>query len=186
MTAMELHFAQAPAAGQPPSRDDLRALAEDTLGQTFVQDLTLVTAESCTAGLLAAALSEAPGASRNLLGGFVTYTKQQKTDVLRVPALLLSRRTAVCPEVARAMAQGALRNCPAHVALAVTGVAGPEPDEDGNPVGLVCLAAVRRGLPAIDRTCQFGPRPRAEILDLAVAEALALARDLLQRGRTRA
>jgi len=96
-----------------------------------------VTAESCTAGKLAAALlSEAPGAAERLHGSFVTYTKANKTKSLGVSAALLQRRGAVCREVAVAMAEGALVRSPATVAVSITGVAGPDPDEDGNPVGL--------------------------------------------------
>jgi nicotinamide-nucleotide amidase len=151
------------------------------MGLAKERGLTLVTAESCTAGLVAATLSDAPGAAQHLLGGFVAYTKEQKALVLRVPPRLLSERTAVCPEVACAMAQGALRSCPADMAIAVTGVAGPEPDEDGNPVGLVCLAAVRRGQTHTERTFRFGETDRAEILALAVAHALELLTDVLRR-----
>lgn len=105
--------------------------------------LSLVTAESCTAGLVAAALSQAEGATDVLAGGFVTYTKDQKTKALGVSRKLLAREGAVTTEVARRMAAGALKRSPARVALAVTGVLGPEPDEDGNPVGLVCFCAAR-------------------------------------------
>jgi nicotinamide-nucleotide amidase len=87
-------------------------------------------------------LSEVPGAADHLQGGFVVYTKTNKSHALSVPANLLNSR-GVCPEVA--MAEGALARSPADVAVALTGVAGPDPDEDGNPVGLVCIAVVPRG-----------------------------------------
>ena len=103
---------------------------------------TIVTAESCTAGAVATALSKAPGAGDHFHGGFVTYSKEMKSAVLGVSMKLLKQKGAVCLEVAEAMAMGALKLAPADVAVAVTGVAGPEPDEDGNPVGLVfCSAA---------------------------------------------
>jgi nicotinamide-nucleotide amidase len=89
-------------------------------------------------------LSEVPGAADHLQGGFVVYTKTNKSHALSVPANLLNSR-GVCPEVARAMAEGALARSPADVAVALTGVAGPDPDEDGNPVGIVCIAVVPRG-----------------------------------------
>jgi nicotinamide-nucleotide amidase len=104
-----------------------------------------VTAESCTAGKLSALLSEAPGAGEHLHGSFVTYTKANKVKVLGVESGLLRAKGAVCREVAVAMAEGALHRSPADVAVAVTGVAGPDPDEDGNPVGLVCVAVARDG-----------------------------------------
>lgn len=105
---------------------------------------TVVTAESCTAGLIAAVLSQAGDAGEVLHGSFVTYTKGNKTAALGVPAGLLDEKGSVNEEVAVAMAEGALTRSPADVALAVTGVLGPEPDEDGNPVGLVYLCCVSR------------------------------------------
>jgi nicotinamide-nucleotide amidase len=106
--------------------------------------LSIVTAESCTGGLLAAALSEGDGASDVLCGGFVTYTKEQKHRSLGVSKQMLRKVTAVAPQVAVAMAQGALKRSPAHVAIAVTGVLGPTPDEDGNPVGLIYFCCARK------------------------------------------
>ena len=117
-----------------PSQSLLNA-AERVMALAKEKRLTLVTAESCTSGLLAAVLSEAPGAAELLHGGFVTYTKCHKTIALGVPEALLTRKGAVCPEVAAAMAQGALARSAADLATAITGVAGPSPDEDGNPVG---------------------------------------------------
>lgn len=111
----------------------------------LARQLSVVTAESCTAGLASAVLSTAEGASEVLHGGFVTYTKAQKTAALGVPANLLDSRGAVNEEVARSMAVGALERSPAAIALSVTGVLGPEPDEDGNPVGLVFFACCLRG-----------------------------------------
>jgi nicotinamide-nucleotide amidase len=86
------------------------------------RNLTIVTAESCAAGMLSTILSEAPGASEHLHGGFVTYTKENKTKVLGVSEHLLPEKSAVCPDVAMAM-EGALRRSPADLTVAVTGVA---------------------------------------------------------------
>jgi PncC family amidohydrolase len=124
---------------------DLALAAVRVLGLAKKRNLTIVTAESCTAGMLSTLLSEAPGASEHLHGGFVTYTKENKTKVLGVSEHLLTEKSAVCTEVTIAMAEGALRRSPADLAVAVTGVAGPEPDEDGNPVGRACIAVARRG-----------------------------------------
>jgi nicotinamide-nucleotide amidase len=108
--------------------------------------LSVVTAESCTAGLIAAILSHAPHAGECLHGGFVVYSKEHKTSSLGVDARLLKSQGSVNAEVALQMARGALRRSPASVSLAVTGVLGPDPDEDGNPAGLVYFAACREGL----------------------------------------
>jgi nicotinamide-nucleotide amidase len=154
--------------------EHLVELACSVLSLAQQKGLTIITAESCTAGLIAAILSEAPGAATHLHGGFVTYTKPQKTAVLDVPAELLERKGAVCAEVAAAMADGALRHSTADVAVAVTGVAGPAKDEDGNPVGLVHLAAARRGASPIQVERRFGEVGRSTIRYRAVAEAMAL------------
>jgi nicotinamide-nucleotide amidase len=107
--------------------------------------LTLVTAESCTAGLIAAAISQTDGASRTLHGSFVVYTKANKTKALGVSARYLRDKGSVTRKVAERLLAGALRHSPADVALAVTGVLGPEPDEDGNPVGLVFIGCQIKG-----------------------------------------
>ena len=142
--------------------------------------LTIVTAESCTSGLLATVLSEAPGAAEWLHGGFVTYTKQNKTVALGVPAELLAAKGAVCREVALAMAEGALARSPAEIAVAITGVAGPSPDEDGNPVGRVCIAVARRRLPAGHLERDYGDIGREAVRERAMADALALLRRAAQ------
>ena len=109
------------------------------------KNLTLVTAESCTAGLIAAAMSQAEGASKTLHGSFVVYTKENKTKALGVSARLLQSEGSVTRKVAEQLLTGALRHSPADVALAVTGVLGPEPDEDGNPVGLLFIGCQIKG-----------------------------------------
>jgi PncC family amidohydrolase len=119
-------------------------------------------------------LSEVPGAADHLQGGFVVYTKTNKSHALGVPANLLNSR-GVCPEVARAMAEGALARSPADVAVALTGVAGPDPDEDGNPVGLVCIAVVPRvgQNPEMIEKRYGMAATRERIQEWAMAEALA-------------
>ncbi|MDX2340837.1 nicotinamide-nucleotide amidohydrolase family protein [Micrococcus sp. 2A] len=106
----------------------------------FARDeLTLATAESLTAGLVAATLADVPGASAVLQGGVVAYQNRVKAEVLGVEAALLAERGAVDPGVAEAMARGARRVLGADVGVATTGVAGPEPHQ-GKPVGTVFIA----------------------------------------------
>jgi nicotinamide-nucleotide amidase len=136
------------------------------------RSLTVVTAESCTAGLLAETLSDAPGAATSFHGSFVAYTKAQKIRALDVPATLLEEQGAVCLDVARHMAEGALRHSPADLSAAITGVAGPEPDEDDNPVGRVCIAVARRGEPARPFARDYGAIGRDAIRRAAVGDAL--------------
>src|ERR1700760_4058356 len=102
---------------------DLLALARRGLELAGEKNVSIITAESCTAGKLSALLSEAPGAAERLHGSFVTYTKANKTRALGVPVQLLAEKGAVCREVAAVMAQGALSRSPADIAVSITGVA---------------------------------------------------------------
>jgi nicotinamide-nucleotide amidase len=153
--------------------DDVEAMAEELVGLMLHGNLTLVVAESCTAGLLCLALSNAPGAGTHFHGGFVTYTKEQKTTVLGVSPELLRQKGAVCPEVARSMAEGALMHSTADLAVAITGVAGPEPDEDGNPVGRMCFALSRRGFSTEVGERNYGEAGRDAVRNRAARDVLA-------------
>jgi len=154
-----------------------RALVEraiEALDGAKHASLKVVTAESCTGGLIAMVLSEAPGAAEYLDGGFVTYTPEQKCTALKLDPKLVEEFGAVSPEVAAAMARGALACSQADIAVSVTGVAGPEPDERGNPVGLVYLACARKYGRCIDVKRQFGDIGRSRVRYAAAMEALAL------------
>jgi len=105
----------------------------------------LTTAESCTGGLIAAGISEIPGASDVLECGFVTYSNAAKQDLLDVPSDLIDSAGAVSAEVAEAMAMGALARSHADVAISATGIAGPGGATPEKPVGLVYLGTARRG-----------------------------------------
>lgn len=153
-------------------QEKLTERANDLLRRAKAAGVTIVVAESCTAGLLSQLLSDAEGASDLFHGGFVTYTKEHKTRALGVPAALLHDKGAVCGEVARAMAEGALARSSAGIAAAITGVAGPEPDEDGNTVGRVCIAVARRGAAARDFERHYPDEGRDAIRARAVADAL--------------
>ena len=106
---------------------DIRRLAEEMLELARSNDMGSIAAESCTEGILGQALADAPGAAQFFHGTFVTYTKEQKTAGLGVSADLLQAKSAVCREVAVAMADGALERSDAYVGVAITGVAGPNP-----------------------------------------------------------
>jgi len=102
--------------------------------------LMLTTAESCTGGMVATAVTDISGSSGWFERGFVTYSNQAKTEMIGVPAELIDKHGAVSEPVARAMAEGALRNSRAQVSLAITGVAGPGGGTETKPVGMVCFA----------------------------------------------
>ena len=140
---------------------------------------TIVTAESCTGGLVAATLTAVPGSSDVFEGGFVTYANAAKSEMLHVPYWLIERHGAVSEDVARAMAGGALTHSQASLAVAVTGIAGPEGGTPEKPVGLVYFAALRRDSPIVDEMALFGDLGRAEIRRRSVERAIVLLGSLL-------
>ena len=135
--------------------------------------LALATAESCTGGLIAAALTAIPGSSDVVDRGFVTYSNEAKTEVLGVPAALIEAEGAVSEAVARAMAAGALARSRADLTVAVTGVAGPGGGTAAKPVGLVWFGLARRGGATLAESRIF-PGDRTAVREATVAHALAL------------
>jgi nicotinamide-nucleotide amidase len=154
--------------------DSLVALAVEALARAKRCHKKLVTAESCTGGLVATVLSEAPGAAEYFTGAFVTYTMDQKCAALGLDRLFLAKHGAVSEAVARAMAEAALRCCNADVSASVTGVAGPDPDENGNPVGLVYVARATTADNTALLRRNFGDIGRHRIRYAAAAMALQL------------
>ena len=136
-------------------------------------------AESCTAGQLAARLAEPPGASSYLAGGVVAYSNEAKTDILGVPAELIFDHGAVSPEVAEAMADGAIARFGADLGVGVTGIAGPDGGTERKPVGYVCICAKVPDGPLIARDPVI-PGDRVEIKDRSCTLALHLIRRLLR------
>jgi nicotinamide-nucleotide amidase len=156
--------------------DDLRleALARRTGRRCLRRAAWLATAESCTGGLIAKCLTDVPGSSAWFERGFVTYSNRAKTEQLGVPAALVGRHGAVSEPVARAMARGALHHSPAGLAVAVTGIAGPDGGTADKPVGTVWIAwARRRGRGVEVRARRFRFRgSRDEVRRRAAAAAL--------------
>ena len=157
----------------------LTAHAADLLERCRAAGLTLATAEFCTGGLIAAALTEVPGSSDVLERGFVTYSNRAKTEQLGVPEALIEEHGAVSETVARAMATGALDRSPAELAMAVTGIAGPGGGSAEKPVGLVHIAVQRRDGEIRHEACRFGGIDRAEIRRQTVLRAFALVASLV-------
>jgi len=140
----------------------------------------IITVESCTAGSLCTLLADTPGAGDILLGGLVTYAKACKAEVLGIPEDVLAACSAVSAEVAAAMADGALSKCSsATVAIAVTCVGGPKPDEDGNPVGLTHLAVKHRSGSLLQRRLQIDGHSSGRIRGEALTQALHLVLEAL-------
>lgn len=147
--------------------------AENLVALYRARGLMLVTAESCTGGLLAGLITEIPGSSNVLERGYVTYSNRAKEENLGVAAALIEKFGAVSREVAQAMAEGALNHSAATIALAVTGIAGPDGGSVEKPVGLVYFGCGRAGaVSALEK--RFGDLGRRGIRLAAVATALEL------------
>ena len=131
--------------------------------------VTIVTAESCTGGLIAGCLTDTPGSSSVIEGGFVTYSNQAKVSMLSVKLEQLDKYGAVSEEVARSMAEGALGSSKADIAIACTGVAGPGGATETKPVGLVHLSCASRKHPTLHKKCNFSGQ--RSTIRLATVEA---------------
>ena len=138
----------------------------------------IATAESCTAGLLAARLTERPGSSAYVAGGVVAYANEAKVELLGVDPGLIERHGAVSEPVADAMAEGALRRFEADIAVAITGIAGPDGGTEEKPVGTVCWSVQLGGGGGITRTVRL-PGDRADIRDRSTTVAMHLVRRVL-------
>ena len=152
---------------------DTPAAAAALLDACRARSIRLATAESCTGGLIAAALTAIAGSSDVVDRGFVTYSNEAKQELLSVPAELIATYGAVSEQVARAMAEGALAQSRAHRAISVTGVAGPGGGTAAKPVGLVWFGLARRDGPTETRHHIF-PGDRTAIRAASVRIALEM------------
>lgn len=157
----------------------LIAQAAALLEQARMRGELIATAESCTGGLVVAALTAVPGSSDVVDRGFVTYSNTAKSEMLGVPAWLIERHGSVSEDVARAMVGGALTHSRATIAVAITGIAGPSGGTVEKPVGLVHFASARRDAPVTHECVKFGDLGRAEIRRRSVERAIALLSALL-------
>ena len=157
----------------PQAKEAIAALKE--------AKLTIVTAESCTGGLIGGALTSISGSSEVVHGGFITYANTAKTAMIKVPARLIRDFGAVSAQVARAMADGARNTARTDLAISATGVAGPLGGTETKPVGLVYLAcATHEGTRVVEK--RFGDLGRDAIRQAAVAAALELVIDVAKNG----
>lgn len=144
------------------------------------QKLRLVTAESCTGGLLSALLTEISGSSAFIDRAFVTYTNRSKQEMLGVPGDVLADYGAVSEPVARLMVQGALENSRANIAIAITGVAGPTGGTRLKPVGTVHLACLRENRSLVHEVRNYGNIGRNEVRLASVETALEMIKEQIQ------
>lgn len=156
---------------------DILRQAEQVLAAARAQQLKIATAESCTGGLVAGALTEVAGSSDVMERGFITYANAAKIEMIGVPAELLAAHGAVSAEVARAMAEGVLSHAPVDLAVAITGIAGPGGGTQSKPVGLVHFACAHRERTTVHERHVFaGDRSAVRLA------ALRVALDLLARA----
>jgi nicotinamide-nucleotide amidase len=156
---------------------DIEALVEAVLKIACDHGVTLSTAESCTGGLIASMLTDVEGRSHAFERGYVVYTDEAKAEELGVPRRLIDRNGAVSEPVARAMAEGALRDSRAGVAVSVTGFAGRAgPDDEP---GLVHFALAATGAPTVHEEHHFGDRGRGPVRLECLRVALRMMRDAL-------
>jgi nicotinamide-nucleotide amidase len=149
----------------------IKVLARDLGERLRARGLVCATAESCTGGLVAGAITEIAGSSAWFDRGFVTYSNEAKMELLGVPASVLDASGAVSEPTARAMVEGALARSRAQVAVAVTGIAGPGGGTPEKPVGLVCFAWARAGAPVVSASLHL-PGDREAVRKAAVVAAL--------------
>ena len=160
---------------------DTLALAESVLAACRTRGWHLATAESCTGGLVAAALTAIAGSSDVVERGFVTYSNEAKIELLGVPAETIAAHGAVSAQTTAAMARGAVARTPADLAVSITGIAGPGGGTPQKPVGLVYLGAARRdGACRVER--RVFPGDRTAIRQAALVEALQMLQDEAQPG----
>jgi nicotinamide-nucleotide amidase len=160
--------------------DELHAAATRLLALCRARGLKIATAESCTGGLVAAALTAIAGSSDVVDCGYVTYSNPAKQTMLGVPATTLKRHGAVSAETAAAMAAGALKNSQADLSVAITGIAGPGGGSKEKPVGLVYFTAASRDGRRLARSRRYGKIGRRRVRDRSVWQALELLQLLAQ------
>lgn len=149
------------------------ALAKKVNDRLLIAQKVMVTAESCTGGLIAGAITSVSGSSSILYGGFVTYANRAKTEMVGVPAHLIEKHGAVSEPVARAMAEGARRKAGVDLAIAVTGIAGPTGGSTDKPIGLVHFGLALEDI-TIHREERFGDLGRDIIRQETVRVALEM------------
>lgn len=151
-------------------------LARLVIDAARAANMKIATAESCTGGMVSASLTDIEGSSAVFDRGFVTYSNDAKVAMLGVDPALIARDGAVSERVARAMAEGALINSNADLAVAITGIAGPGGGSDAKPVGLVHFGIASKGNPTHHSEKRFGALGRANVRDAATLHALDMIR----------
>lgn len=164
-----------------PLPNDIVDLAQYVIETATKQGAILATAESCTGGLISAALTEIAGSSAAFDRAFVTYSNNAKTELLGVPTMKIARKGAVSNDVAEAMAEGAIERSKATIVVSVTGIAGPTGGSKEKPVGTVCFGLSVEGMDTMSETKHFDANTREDIREATVRHALSLMMGALNR-----
>ncbi|WPE20351.1 CinA family protein [Shinella zoogloeoides] len=154
--------------------EDIEETAQHIVTDFSARGLMIATAESCTAGLIAGVITEIAGSSNAFDRGFVTYSNEAKQQMIGVSAETLKAHGAVSRPTALEMAEGAIRHSNADISVAVTGIAGPGGGSDEKPVGLVHLAAARKGRETLHREMRYGDIGRSAVRLATVRTALEM------------
>lgn len=159
---------------------DIVAAAKNLLEICKRKNLLVATAESCTAGLVAGTLTEVPGTSSILDRGYITYSNEAKHDMLGVSRDILAKHGAVSRETAEAMVRGVLGRSRVHLAVSVTGIAGPDGGSEQKPVGLVFFAGASRGGKLMVSEQRYGTIGRDEVRKQSVLQAFRILHELAE------
>jgi nicotinamide-nucleotide amidase len=160
--------------------DDIVDAARRLLDICKRKNLLVATAESCTAGLVAGTLTEVPGTSSILDRGFITYSNEAKHEMLGVSRDILAKHGAVSRETAEAMARGVLGHSRVHLAVSVTGIAGPDGGSAEKPVGLVHFAAATRSGKLVHAEKRYGDIGRSNVRKESVLQSFRMLHDLAE------
>lgn len=165
--------------------DEITTAVNKLLDRCKAKKLTVATAESCTGGLVAAAISEISGSSLVLDRGFVTYSNEAKQQMLGVTPATIDVYGAVSTECAEEMAKGALAHAQVDLAVSITGIAGPTGAVPGKPIGLVYFCAASRSGRIVAHDRKFGDIGRTKVRRASVLQALALLQELADKEEPR-
>jgi nicotinamide-nucleotide amidase len=165
--------------------DEITTAVNKLLDRCKAKKLTVATAESCTGGLVAAAISEISGSSLVLDRGFVTYSNEAKQQMLGVTPATIDVFGAVSTECAEEMAKGALAHAQVDLAVSITGIAGPTGAVPGKPIGLVYFCAASRSGRIVAHDRKFGDIGRSKVRRASVLQALALLQELADKEEPR-
>ncbi|CAM3773546.1 CinA family protein [Litorimonas haliclonae] len=165
------------------SLKDIFSLASDVVSLATERDLTIATAESCTGGLIGAAITSIPGSSAPFKGGIIAYDNAVKANQLDVPEAIIETHGAVSEEVAEAMAQGVLTALETDLAISVTGIAGPGGGSEEKPIGTVWIGLAQKSQPAKAALFNFGDIGRNKVRDVTCYEALKALKAALSQAQ---